>query len=294
MFESKKHHVFLIFLTALSFTWRIDNKLLSIIVTIVVATLWICIYIYWTLTSFFIWPSSILNLISQINIFVFFITGLTLWITGYKYNNRIYEIKRHLKHVDRELKMKSKFQLQIVQYGFIWLSFICCSFVSLISNWRTQGILKFEHYGLFFTYFIPVCAYYSLFIVFVSVVEAVRLRLLYIINQIDKLNRECNYLQRNSKLVSLKCAHLKLCHVVNLINEKFGVSIFVVVAALTVQLLTSIYIFAFSLKCLGFEAIYKHGVIELLIMFPKVFILGYISRICEITTNTVFNHTSFI
>lgn len=290
MAEPIKHSKFFIVFNIFSWSLPIYKNTYGVIIASIIAILWIAGYIFWTFTNFFMWESGIVNLISQINVLSLFLAGLALWISGYKHNNRISLIWKHLSHIDRELRLQhSQTNTKVYIFGSVifWMTLTTCSLINLVNTATTHANKSMFQYGFYVTYFTPGCALYSLFILFVNIAEVVRRRFKCIVEDINKIKGEINDVKLKRQLILLQIAHLEVCNVVHIINTTFGISVLAVIGVTFIQLLTSLYMFAFSLKCLGIQFLFQDGIIHILFLIPSTSIIGYISYICEITTNMV-------
>lgn len=288
----QKHQKYLRLFAAFAFTWPMQNKMCSIILTIFGVFIWISGYIIISLFNFFMWTSSLVTAITQINIYVFVITGLTLWITGYKYNNRLALIFQQFAKVDRELQMKNLNQNNFhITTTVIWAILMLSSILSLYANGRAHGINSGLDHIFFGGQFICLFASHSLFTVYINIVEAVRLRYQFMVEQVIKLKCEFNAVKRKRQLICLQSAHLDVSHIVQTTNTTFGISILAIITMEFMQLLSALYMFAFGSKCIDIEMIFeKSTYLQCLFLLPSVIIIGYIAYICEITINTVVKY----
>lgn len=288
MNKVEKHRKLLFILEIFSFSWPI-NPTPGIILYTTVAVLWCASFIYWMFNFFFLWKSTIVNLIVQINVSVTFFAGITEWITGFKYNQRIAIIFRQLAHVDRELQLKHSPNKQVLVSIFVWSFLILCAVSNIISNLNYLTIVNNVHIAFYTGYFIPICAIYSIFTLYTNLVETIRIRFQFILESIQKLKQEFNDIKRNRQLIILQSAHSDICHIIHTINSTFGISIFAVMATVFIQNLTAIYMITFNIKCLGMELLVGdyRNVVQMMYACPNLIITGYITYICEKTITTV-------
>lgn len=284
MTSLNNHQKVLLFFAFFSFSWPFSNKTLGLTLTITFAILWIAGYFFWITNYFFVFPSPIVNLLSQFNVLVMFLVGLALWASGYRNNNRINIIWKRLRRVDRILRCPAtNYNLQMCASVFIWFSFILNAFLSVLAHADTSGI----HFIFNISYFISLCASYSVFAGYVNIVKTIRTRFQIIFEKIEALKGEFNEVKRKNQLVLLQCAHLDMYHIIDIINSTFGVSIFAIISASFMQTLSAMYMFSFSVKCLGIKILFGSAIFKLLSIVPNVIIIVYIAIICEITTNMV-------
>lgn len=290
---SKNEKMILRLYDVFSFSWPIQNKKFGFILRILCVLSWISAYATLIFINFFMWTSPIVNVITYINTYVFFLSGLALWITGYKYNNRLTLIFHKIANVDRELQMENiNNNMSILHSILMWMLLILCAILSLFSNSITHVENNAIDYVFYVAQFISVCAGHSVFSVYVNIVKAIRIRYQFILENVIKLKHEFNAVKRRRQLIFLQSAHLNVGQIVQTINTYFGIPIMVIITAEFMQFLSAVYMISFGFKCIDLHVLfaeYKRN-FQCLFILPSVVIIGYIAYICDITSNMVINY----
>lgn len=226
-------------------------RLMSLILSILVAILQVIGYIYVAFVHFFFWNSRLVNMITHINVCIASLCTIVLSANACMYNDRFEEVLKKMVHIDCQLNWISyrDTKKHMLICFIVWVLNSIIIIIEIVANWMCKTISTEMPFMFYLVYNLTCISSGGFVIIYSTFVQFIEERFEYITKKIKHLPNIKEQLMFFATFNDLASCHLDTCELLDMINRFFSVSVFAIVAMFFVHLLTNLYMIGVIAKC---------------------------------------------
>lgn len=227
------------------------TRKISLILSLLVAISYIIAYLQLIFAQFFLWKSSFVNSITHFNLCIACACTTTLLTTACIHHDRFEQIMEKLADIDAEINWKSykNTNRHMFIYFVVWSINTIYMLFEVIANVFFESISNELPASFYCAYNMAIIMAGGFTVIYVTLLQVVQERFEYIAKNLKQLPETNDVFIIERNLRRLGALHLRVCDVINIINDCFSVSVFAVIAMFFIHLLTNLYMVGVIQNC---------------------------------------------